>query len=163
MFKKILLALILLLITPKIATFAQESNPNPTPDPIESVIFDSVNPGNPYYIFKRTKESFTLNFLIFGEQNKAKYSEKLLDNRLRELAYIVKNGQIGILDNVARRYTNQAGVIIEKYLKIDQNFKSQAKTYIPILNRLRDYYHSNSAQWLMIQESVDTTKRISES
>ena len=156
MFKLFITLLLVILLSPNQMVFAE----NIAEDSNISVEFESVNPGSPYYIFKRIKETFTLNLLTFGEQNKAKYSEQLLDTRLRELAYMVKKGQTGILDNGAHRYTNQAGIIIEKYLKIDQNFKSQAQKYIPILSRLRDYYPSNTPQWLMIQESVDTTKRI---
>jgi hypothetical protein len=130
-------------------------------DPLKDIPLESTNPGSPYYIFKRTKESFQLNFLTFGDHNKAKYIEKLLDIRLNELTYMVKNGQTGILENGAHRYTNQAGNIIEKYLKSNSDFKTQTQRHLPVLNRLRDYYPSNSPQWLMIQESVDTAKRIS--
>lgn len=156
MFKHIIAILLIILIIPLQVSFAEKI----ADDSDISIPFESVNPGSPYYIFKRIKETFTFNFLTFGEQNKAKYSETLLDTRLRELAYMVKNGEVGILDNGAHRYTNQAGTILQKYLKIDPNFKSQAQKYLPILNRLRDYYPSNTPQWLMIQESVDTTQRI---
>ena len=121
---------------------------------------DPVNPGSPYYVFKRIKETFTLNFLTFGEKNKAAYSEELLDTRLRELVHAVKNNNTGYLENVANRYTNQAGIIIEKYLNIDPNIKIQSQKNISILEYLRDNYPANSPYWLMIQYAVDTTKRI---
>lgn len=149
-----LLLIVFFVFTPSVS--AQENEP----ELLKNMLFESINPGSPYYIFKRSKESFKLNFLTFGEQNKAKYIENLLDIRLKELSYMVKNGQTGILENGARRYTHQAGEVIEKYLKYNLGFKEQAKLHIPVLNRLRDYYPSNTADWLMIQESIDTSKRI---
>lgn len=153
---KVFLALFLMLfILPKPVLLAQSDA-----TPVAKIQEESVNPGSPYYVFKRFKEVLKLNLLTFGEKNKAKYSEELLDIRLRELVHAVRNNQIGYLENVANRYTNQAGIIIEKYLKIDPDVKSQSEKYIPILETLRDHYPANSPYWLMIQYAVDTTKRI---
>ncbi len=156
--KFLAILLLILVIIPKSLIIAQ-SNTNQLP-----IIQDeSVNPGSPYYIFKRIKETVILN-LTFGTKNKAKVSGELLDTRFRELAHAVKYDQIGYLENVSNRYTNQAGTIIEKYLNTDQEtnnaFKKQAQKYLPLLESLRDHYHSNSAYWLMLQYAVDTTKRI---
>lgn len=156
MFKVLIVIFLILLMIPKQLSLAE----NISTDSAQEVKYDKTNPGSPYYIFKRLKETVILNFLKFGEKNKAKYSEGLLETRLKELTYIVREGQMGILENVAHRYTNQAGVIIEKYLKLNQGFKPQAERHIPILGSLRDAYPSNTPQWLMIQESVDTAKRI---
>lgn len=156
---KILIAILLLIVTfPKQISLAEYVATDSAKE-IE-VEYDSVNPGSPYYIFKRLKETIILNLLTFGVENKAKYSEQLLDNRLRELAYMVRNGEIGILENGAHRYTNQAGLVIDKYLKHNKNFKTQAQKNLPLVEQLRDAYPSNTPQWLMIQESVDTTERI---
>ena len=156
MFKLFIAALLIILTIPKQISFAQ----NIATDSATTMQFESVNPGSPYYIFKRLKEAVTLNFLTFGEQNKAKYTEQLLDTRFKELIYGVETGKIGYLENIAGRYTNQGGTIIEKYIKIDRNFKSQGERYLPVLARLRDHYPSNSAYWLMLQAAIDTTKRI---
>jgi hypothetical protein len=145
---KILAAIFLVfLIIPKQMVFAQNVS---TPS-AQIIQYESVNPGSPYYFFKRLKENIKLNFLTFGEQNKAKYSEQLFDIRFKELAFEVKNSDNGFLENVESRYTNQAGTIIDKYLKIDPNFKQQAQRYLPVLESLRDKYHSNSPYWLMLQ------------
>lgn len=148
--------ILIIFVIPTQTTLAQ----NNATDSSQIVQFESVNPGSPYYVFKRIKETIKLNLLTFGAKNKAKYSQELLYIRLKELAYAVKNNQIGYMENVANRYTNQAGTIIEKYLRIDADVKKQALQYLPILSNLRDAYPANSPYWLMIQYAVDTTKRI---
>lgn len=157
MFKLFLVLLVItFLVSPfNIALASSESTPSS-----QTIQLETVNPGSPYYVFKRLVENFKLNFLTFGEKNKAKYSEELLDLRFKELAHAVKNGHTGYLSNVANRYTNQAGTIIEKYMNIDPNFREQAKTYLPYLANLRDNYPANTPQWLLLQYAVDTTKRI---
>ncbi len=153
--KSLIIATFLILIIPKHVVFAENAT-----TPSASIKYEEVNPGSPYYIFKRLKETITLKFLTQGDKNKAKYTEKLFDTRFRELVYAVETGKTGYLENVASRYTNQAGTIIEKYLKINPNFKPQAQKYIPTLENLRDVFPANSAWWLMIQAAIDTTKRI---
>ncbi len=158
MLSKLLLVTLLLVLS--VAPFNIAIASNDATTSAQPIQFETINPGSPYYIFKRLVENFKLNFLTFGEKNKAKYSEELLDLRFKELSHAVKNGHTGYLSNVANRYTNQAGTIIEKYLNIDANFKDQAKIYLPSLAMLRDNYPSNTPQWLLLQYAVDTTKRI---
>lgn len=154
--KKLLIFLIIALVLPNNIAFAQNIATSTA-----EIEYESITPGSPYYVFKRIKETVTLNFLTFGEKNKAKYSAQLLKIRLNELAHSVKNNKIGYLENVANRYTNQAGVIIEKYAMTNNpDIKKQAQGYIPILEKLRDNYPANSPYWLMIQYAVDTTKRL---
>ena len=128
---------------------------------LKKIEYESVNPGSPQYAFKRLKEKIKLSLLTFGKEQKAKYLSKLLDKRYKELAYLVINNEIGPLEKAVNRYNTVAGEILSSYKDKDPNLKEQIKGYVEILEILRDKYKANSAQWLLMQYTIDTTRRLS--
>lgn len=127
---------------------------------LESIKDEQVNPGSPTYIFKRLWENIRLNILLRDKSQQAKYLSHLLEIRFKELVYTIKNNKFGIIENVSSRYTTTAGLLIDQYKSQVPEIKDQAQNYLPVLEILRDKYPAKSAQWLLLQYTVDTTKRL---
>lgn len=127
---------------------------------INAVKLENINPGSPYYVFKRLEENIKLNYLIKDKNKKAKYLSEILDKRFNELVYVVKNDKKGIFENATSRYISTIGLILEKYKYIDSNLDEQTTNYVTILSQLRDLYPANSSYWLLVQYTIDTTNRL---
>lgn len=124
------------------------------------VKYEKINPGSPYYIFKRLFENIQLNYLSVDKKSKSKILSHLLEVRLKEIAYVVNNNKIGMIENVTGRYDSVAGTIMEKYKNVNPDLPKQIESYPQILSSLRDKFPANSAQWLLMQYTIDTTNRL---
>ncbi len=122
--------------------------------------FESTNTDSPDFFFKRLQEEFIIRFLKRDQKSKDTYMAVLLDKRYRELVYVASNGQTGIFENTVRRYETTSGKLISKSNALTPALKTQARNYLKVLERVRDNYPANSAYWIMVQETIDTTKRL---
>lgn len=122
--------------------------------------YETTNTDSPNYIFKRILEELKLKFVYRDKTSQARYMSKLLDARFKEVVYVANNKQIGIFENTISRYNTLAGKIISSYKDIDPEADKQIENYVKILERMRDIYPANSSYWLLVQYTIDTTKRL---
>lgn len=121
--------------------------------------YESINPNLLIYQLKRLGEEVTLSF-TFDKKSKNEYSLKLLDTRFKELIYIINFEKTGFLTESVNRYNVFVGKIKPYYKDIDSYDLDKIKKYIVVLEKLRDKYPANSAYWLSIQQSIDSTKNL---
>lgn len=120
--------------------------------------YENINSNQLIYPFKKYWENITLK-LTFGNQNRQNYTWILYQKRFKELVFIINNDKTGFLPDTADRYNTFAGRT-KTLVSLTSNQKKQIKDNISLLEKLRDRYHSGSAYWIKIQETVDTTKSL---
>lgn len=118
--------------------------------------FEAINPNLLIYPFKRAGETAKI-FLAFNKKDKDEYLLKLLDIRFKELVYIIDFNKTGFIAFSTDRYMTTIGQIKNRAIKADS---TKIKKYLNLLEKLRDRYHSSSANWEKIQQAVDTTNTI---
>ena len=122
--------------------------------------YQSTNTDSPNYIFKRASEELKFRFFLRDKNTKAKYLSELLDRRFKEVVYTANFHMTGVFENTISRYNTTAGKLLSDYKDLEPNIKTQVKSYIPVLERMRDLYESNSSYWIMVQQVIDTTRRL---
>lgn len=138
---------ILLLLPKKAAAQNQQNN----------ITYERINPDNFLYNAKRLVEKIELNVIYQGDSKK-KFMTKLLDKRFKELVYINGKDKKDFIEPTTSRYNSTIGVILAEPNK-DSDLKANAAKYLQVLPTLRDKYAANSAYWLLIQQTIDSTKR----
>lgn len=110
-------------------------------------IYESINPDSLIYPFKR-----------LGEKIRFLSPINLLNTRFNELVYIANYQKSGFITEVANRYNTSIGQIKSGNAQLKD--KGQIVKYLKILERLRDGYPANSSSWLILQQTLDTTRSI---
>jgi len=124
--------------------------------------YQSVNPDNTMrYWFKRFGEKLKLARLgIFSKNKIGDYTVELLEKREKELLYIAENKKLGHLETTSSRYITTVGQITE-LLELEKvtedSLINQLDGYKEGLSKTRDLFAANSAQWLLLQQSLDST------
>lgn len=117
-----------------------------------------INPGSVYYPIKRIWEKFLL-IVSFPAKNKTNYEISLLETRLSELNNVVKNKELSELQQSSQRFSYHAGILVDHIISNNQDkqiIESKFKSYIELLDQLRDKYPANSSFWLLIQQDIDS-------
>lgn len=124
------------------------------------IVYEKTNPDARFlYKIKRFREKSYLAYLKrFKPQEVTDYYFVLINKRFRELKYIVEKNKIELLETSATRYNSQMGEVID----IINEQGIDIKTFQPVIGiqreimpDLRDKYPANSAQWLLLQQSLD--------
>lgn len=126
----------------------------------------SINPGDFYYSSVRLWEKIAEKFQ-FNNDTKFKYSSSLIDKRMSELGYIVKNRRLDEVQRSTQRLAYQVGTLTEFLIKQgDRKMKDQIKTKInsfsPALSELRDNFPANSSFWMLVQHDINSLKEYSD-
>ena len=121
-----------------------------------------VNPGDFYYSSVRLWEKIAEKFQ-FNDEAKFKYSNSLIDKRMSELGFVVKNKRLDEVQRSSQRLAYQVGILTEFLVKQgDKGMKEQTKTQInsfaPALSELRDNFPANSSFWMLVQHDINALK-----
>lgn len=117
--------------------------------------YEKINPNLLIYPLKRSFEQIKLT-LTFDKDKKRDYIYELYDKRFKELVFIINSNKEGFIPYAGDRYSSFVGNLKQNYSPTEQEIK-QIKTYLKLLERLRDIFPANSANWQKIQQSIDTT------
>ena len=163
MFIKLILFLLLsiLCINFSQTTYASEHTLVPKEE-LESagfIEYESINPNLLIFPLKRTLEKIVSIFLL-NKEEKAKYQYTLLDKRYKELVFIINFKKTGFLEETVQRYNSQLGNLILNNKDSVSNYKDRILNYTKVLKTLQDRYNSLSAYRLLIQQAIDSTKRL---
>lgn len=120
--------------------------------------YERINPNLLIYPLKRGFEQLKLS-LTFNKDEKRDLFYKLYDKRYKELVFIINSNKEGFIPYASNRYNSFAGSLKHTYPP-DENDILQIKTYLNLLERLRDIFPANSANWEKIQQTVDTTRSL---
>lgn len=121
--------------------------------------YEDINPNLLTYPLKRTYENFIFLFK-FNQKSKQLYSFKLFEKRFREYIYIINSDKKGFLTDASVRYNSMAGAVKPFFLINDKTQKAKIINYKNLLEKLRDRYRANSAEWTIIQQSIEVTKSL---
>ncbi|MDO8638387.1 MAG: DUF5667 domain-containing protein [Candidatus Daviesbacteria bacterium] len=125
-----------------------------------------INPGDFYYSSTRLWEKIADKFQ-FNKEAKFKYANSLIDKRMSELAFVVKNKRLDEIQRSSQRLAYQVGTLTEFLIKQgDKVMKEQTRTQInsftPALSELRDNFPANSSYWMLVQHDINSLKEYSE-
>lgn len=125
-----------------------------------------INPGDFYYSSVRLWEKIMEKFQ-FNNDTKFKYSNSLIDKRMSELGYVVKNRRLDEVQRSTQRLAYQVGTLTDFLIKQeDKQMKEQIKTkinsFFPALSELRDNFPANSSFWMLVQHDINSLKEYSE-
>ncbi len=118
--------------------------------------YESINPNLLIYPLKRVFEQTKLS-LTFDK--KRGYIYELYDKRYKELVFIINSNKEGFIPYSGDRYNSFVGNLKQNYPPNKEEVE-QIKTYLRLLERLRDIFPANSANWEKIQQSIDTTRSL---
>ncbi len=121
--------------------------------------YESINPNLLIYPFKRIAEKIELT-LLFNKEDKAKYQYTLLDKRFKELVFIINFKKTGFLEETVQRYNSHLGNLISNNKDLALDHKDKISSYTTVLKTLQDRYDSISAYRLLIQQAMDSTRRL---
>lgn len=121
--------------------------------------YESINPNLLIFPLKRLIEDVKFKFIIDND-NQTKYQYALLDTRFNELVFIINFQKTGFLRETVDRYNSLAGNIISNYKDVSPQYKDKLFFYIKVLKALQDRYNNESAYRMLIQQAIDTTRRI---
>ncbi len=156
-----LLIILLIFFAPSSPAFAK-ATVFLNPDELQALSFrgyENVNPNSLIYPIKRLQEELALR-LTFKRDDQDKYRYNLLEKRFGELVYIANYDKTSFLFETTDRYNSFVGQLNKDLLAKDHNQKTKILSMIKTLERLRDRYHSGSPNWVKIQETIDSTKRL---
>lgn len=125
-----------------------------------------INPGDFYFLSVRLWEKIAEKFQ-FKTDAKFKYSNFLIDKRMSELGFVVKNRRLGEVQRSSERLAYQVGTLTDFLIKQeDKQMKDQMRTKInnlfPALSELRDNFPANSSFWMLVQHDINSLKEYSE-
>ncbi|MCS7092234.1 MAG: DUF5667 domain-containing protein [Patescibacteria group bacterium] len=131
----------------------------------EPFVYEQINPDSRLlYKYKRLKEKLYTAYLAkFRKEKLSQNYIELINRRFRELKYVVDKDKIDLLETVTSRYNSQIGEVTNINTNQETNINAlQAILEIQqeILPTLRDKYPANSAQWLLLQQTLDTINAI---
>lgn len=121
--------------------------------------YELINPNLLVYPIKQIVEKVEL-ILLFNKEDKIKYQYTLLDKRFKELVFIINFKKTGFLEETVQRYNSHLGNLITNNKNLAADYKDQISYYTIVLKTLQDRYDSKSAYRLLIQQAIDSTKRL---
>lgn len=126
----------------------------------------AINPGDFYYLPVRLWEKIAEKFQ-FNNDTKFKYSSSLIDKRISELGYVVKNRRLDDVQRSSERLAYEVGRLTEFLIKQpNREMKDQLKTkinnFLPALSELRDYFPANSSFWMLVQHDINAFNEYSD-
>ncbi|MDO8638358.1 MAG: DUF5667 domain-containing protein [Candidatus Daviesbacteria bacterium] len=121
--------------------------------------YESVNPNLLIFPVKQVIEKVELT-LMLNKVDKVKYQYTLLDKRFRELVFIINFKKTGFLEEAVQRYNSHLGNLIVNNKNLASDYKDKLSTYTLVLKTLQDRYNSISAYRLLIQQAIDSTRRL---
>ena len=126
----------------------------------------AINPGDFYYLPVRLWEKIAEKFQ-FDSNSKFKYSSTLIDKRMSELGFVVKNQRLGEVQKSSERLAYEVGTLTDLLIKEkDAQKKGQLNkkinSFFPALAELRDNYPANSSFWMLVQHDINALKEYSE-
>lgn len=110
------------------------------------------------YPLKRFSEKVKIE-ITQDRQLRAKYNSEFIGRRVEELVYLVENDKTGFFEEARNRYISSVGEYLVQYNNTGY-LKERKNDLLVTLSRLRDKYPSNSAYWLILQQTVDVTNGI---
>ncbi|MBI2596882.1 hypothetical protein HYW41_01885 [Candidatus Daviesbacteria bacterium] len=155
--KKIIIVLLFLVLVPSIS--AQELEKINLPAQV-------VNPGDFYYSAIRLWEKITERFQ-FNNDAKFRYSSSLIDKRVSELIFVIKDKRLDEVQRSSERLAYQVGVLTEFLIKQKssqekEQLRAKINGFLPALSELRDAYPANSSYWMLVQHDINSFKEYSE-
>ncbi len=121
--------------------------------------YESINPNLLIFPIKQSIEKIELT-LIFNKEDKTKYQYTLLDKRFKELVFIINFKKTGFLEETVQRYNSHLGNLMANNKNFALNYKDKISNYTIVLKTLQDRYNSISAYRLLIQQAIDSTRRL---
>lgn len=114
------------------------------------------------FTIKRIREKISLTWLgFFNKKGLGEYTAQLAKERGTELIYVSEHEKDQYLETSVSRYITQLGLLGEQYdaknVSAD-TISSDLAGFDTKFEQLRDVFPSQTAQWLLMQQSVDTTK-----
>lgn len=114
------------------------------------------------YTIKRLREKISLTWLgFFNQKGLGSYNAYLARERGNELIYISEHEKDQYLETSVSRYITQLGLLGEQYDAENVNtetISTALEGFDAKFQELRDTFPSQTAQWLLMQQSVDTTQ-----
>lgn len=112
--------------------------------------------------FEKLKEKITL-FFKFDKKQKSAYQKELIEKRLAELDYVIKNKQWDFIEDVTSRYSTYLGNYInfvEKNKIIDDkeqllNILHGHKNFI---EKIQTKFEYGSGWWIYIEHDINVLK-----
>jgi len=125
------------------------------------IILEVINPDSAFqYRLKRLGEKFrTITTNIFNKSKTGELMLELTQKRAKELLYIVDKQKTEHLEITTSRFITYTGLLTNE-LKEGVNKEEVAnkmKVYIAPLTKLRDNFPAQTAQWLFLQQAIDST------
>lgn len=121
--------------------------------------YESINPNLLIFPVKQIIEKIEL-ILIFNKEDKTKYQYTLLDKRFKELVFIINFKKTSFLTEAVGRYNTHLGNLMTSNKDFALNYKERISNYVKVLKTLQDRYDSISSYRLLIQQAIDTTRRL---
>lgn len=121
--------------------------------------YESVNTNLLIYPIKQIIEKIEFS-LLSNEKDKEKYKYKLLDKRFKELVFIINFQKTSFLEEAVGRYNSHLGNLMINNKDSALNYKNTLSGYINVLKNLQDRYDNISSYRLLIQQAIDTTRRL---
>ena len=126
----------------------------------------SINPGDFYFPAIRLWEKIVEKFQ-FNNDAKFKYSSSLIDKRISELGFIVKNQRLDEVQRSSQRLAYQVGILTDFLIKqrnkeMMNQLKIKINTFFPALSELRDNFPANSSFWMLVQHDINSLKEYSQ-
>lgn len=129
----------------------------------DEIKYQEINPKDTFnYGVKRFKEKFFLA-VNFSKNKKADYLLNLTDVRLAELKYTIENKDMANFETSTQRYFTTIGQYVEhltsKKVVYDKKIISEKlDKHTPILEKLRDSFPSDTAEWRFVQDDINYLK-----
>lgn len=114
------------------------------------------------FTIKRFREKISLTWLgFFNKKGLGEYTAQLAKERGNELIYISEHEKDQYLETTVSRYITQIGLLSEQYDAQNvstETISAALEGFDTKFQELRDIFPSQTAQWLLMQQSVDTTQ-----
>lgn len=155
---KKIIVLILLLFTVQITYATELENLNlPT---------QAINPGDFYYSPVRLWEKITARFQ-FNNNSKFNFSNSLIDKRMSELIFVVKNRRLDEVQRSSERLAYEVGTLTDLLIKEGnaqkkEQLKKKIDGFAPALAELRDNFAANTSFWMLVSHDINALKEYSE-
>lgn len=125
-----------------------------------------INPGDFYYLPARLWEKITEKFQ-FNNNSKFNYSNSLIDKRVSELGFVVKNRRLGEVQRSSERLAYEVGTLTDLLIKEGnaqkkEQLKKKIDGFFPALAELRDNFAANTSFWMLVQHDINSLKEYSE-
>lgn len=110
--------------------------------------------------FEKINEKITL-FFKFDKENKTDFYQKLLEKRLAELEFVIKNGQGDLIEETSSRYSAYLGTTADFIFTNKLTSKKDAllkmfDNHTKIIETLQSHFEFESGWWLLLQHNINS-------